>query len=106
MEAYVRAVEIEPRHEDAWSNINVMLEGADNNDDLLPILTEVVRLDPDNPHAWHNYGLSLMLAGKKTEAADALEKLPGIWRRCLVGSGLACPGSVFSRKAGPRRGAP
>ncbi len=79
----MRAVEIEVRHEEAWKNISMMLQEASNNEELLPMLREVVRLDPDNHSGWHNFGISLMLAGKREEAADAFERClqfpPDVW---------------------------
>ncbi|TYC49230.1 tetratricopeptide repeat protein [Rhodobacterales bacterium] len=74
LSAYLRAVELDLRHEEAWKNINVLLQGTADNDQLLPILEEIIRVDPENASAWHNYALSLLMQKRKDDAADALEK--------------------------------
>lgn len=70
----LKALEIDPNQNDARLNLGIIEGMADNAQQSIDTLADVVRRAPDNADAHYNYGLALLNAGRYDDAARAFEE--------------------------------
>jgi len=70
---YIRAVDVDPSHEEAWHNLSMLAGDDAKAGDILAVLGAITEKFPENPEAWCSYGQALRRAERPDEAAAALE---------------------------------
>lgn len=73
LKGYIRAVDADVRHEEAWRNLAMLAGDEVKAGDVLSVLGTITEKFPENPEAWCSYGQALRRAERPEEAADALE---------------------------------
>jgi len=74
LQAYNRAIEIDPQLAAAWNNKGIILEGQGKYDEAIKAYDEVIRLDPNLAEAWHNKGVAFGKQSKYDEAIQAYDE--------------------------------
>lgn len=70
---YIKAVDADPTHEEAWRNLSLLAGDLAESNDVLSVLSAITNRFPDNAVAWCSYGHALRRAGQPEPAAEALE---------------------------------
>jgi tetratricopeptide (TPR) repeat protein len=94
LDAYERALELNPSHTSTLNNKAVALRRLGRHEAALEAYDELLGFDPLYGHAWYNKGLLLKLLGFPDEAAECFEAASGLNPE-LAGSAR--------REAGPGR---
>ncbi|MCX6673110.1 MAG: tetratricopeptide repeat protein [Methanothrix sp.] len=74
LQAYDRAIEIDPNFAEAWNNKGTTLHKQDKYDEAIKAYDEAIRLDPEYVDAWYNKGNSLVDQGEYDEAIKAYDE--------------------------------
>ena len=74
IQAYDRAIEIDPEDAETWGNKGDALYNQGKYDEAILALDRVIELDPEYSMAWNNKGYAFVLQGKYEEAIQALDK--------------------------------
>ena len=110
-----RALEIDPRHANAWGSKGNALSDLGRNQEAIRCYDRLLEIDPKHADAWNNKGDALSRLGRKEEAIDcydrSLEINPetcghvGQQGQCTVGAG-AQRGGYSSATTGCWRSTP
>lgn len=82
LDCYRKAVEIEPRLEQAWLNKGCLHQRVGEHDLAIACFDRVIELNPVNVGAWNNKGNSLEQAGRLSEALECIDRALGIDPLC------------------------
>ena len=74
VQAYNKAIEIDPQHASAWTNKGVALADQSEYDEAIQAYNKAIEIDPQHASAWTNKGVALNYQGKHDEAITAYEK--------------------------------
>ena len=74
IQAYDKAIEINPQFAVAWNNKGLALYSQGKDDEAIKAYDETIKLDPNYTIAWYNKGVALIHQGKYDEAIQALNK--------------------------------
>ncbi|BDU75095.1 tetratricopeptide repeat-containing S1 family peptidase [Mesoterricola sediminis] len=74
MEAYQRAVDLDPRYTKAWNNLGSALDSLNRFAEAQTAFRRALAARPDYGLAWLNLGASLLNSGRLQEAIPALEQ--------------------------------
>ncbi len=75
LEAFAKAVELEPKYHEAWNNIGSLRYRLGEFDAAIEAFERVVELQPDWPQGWIGLGSAQARAGSARGAADAYSRL-------------------------------
>lgn len=73
-EAYLRAVELNPFHVEAYNNLGILYQEVGDLDKAVQYFRKALGADPNYEKAYNNLGVVLIRQGKLEEAADAFER--------------------------------
>ena len=74
LEAYDKALEIDPNDVVAWSNKGNALGSLGRTDEALKAFDKALEINPDNEYIWYNKGNDLGSLGRTDEALKAFDK--------------------------------
>ena len=74
LQAYNRAIEIDPQVAVAWNNKGNALDDLGKYDEAIAAFNEAIRLDPKFAEAWSNKGIALIGQGKHDEAIKCFDE--------------------------------
>lgn len=100
IQAFNKAIEINPQYEAAWYLKGAALNGLGMYNDAIQAYDNVIEINPLNESAWHGKGITLGNLGKYDEAVQAFNKAIEINPRSaagwyLKGAALDHQGKVF-----------
>ncbi len=73
--AYDRAIDLEPEYLDPWNNKGIALVmGSEDYVEALKCFDRAIKIDPNSMEAWVNKGNALKLDDRGTESNTAFEK--------------------------------
>lgn len=73
LKGYIRAVDADAGHEEAWRNLSMLAGDTAKAGDVLSVLGAITEKFPKHPEAWCSYGQALRRAERPQEAVEALE---------------------------------
>ena len=74
LEAYKKAISIEPENAEAFFNIGNAIKEQGKLDEAIDAYTKALSIKPDIPEAYYNMGIALQQQGKLEEAIEAYKK--------------------------------
>lgn len=74
IEAYKRAVQINPQLVQAWNNLGINYGKAGQTAQAIEAFQQVVRINPQDADAWYNLGGNYAEAGNKVQAMEAYKQ--------------------------------
>jgi tetratricopeptide (TPR) repeat protein len=74
LQAYDKAIELNPDYVSAWYRKGQVLAGLGKSDEALQAYDKAIELDPDDAHAWDEKGSALRYQGKYDEALQAYDE--------------------------------
>ena len=75
IQAYDKAIEIDPRYADAWNNKGAVLENMGKYDEAIQACDKAIEINPQFADAWNNKGFALENMGRYDEAMQAYDKV-------------------------------
>lgn len=93
-EYYRKARDREPDSLDPLEGLALSLAYSDQRDEAVLEMANYIKMDPNNPTIWYNYGVSLRRIGRALDAIQALERaklldLPDVRVDTLTAMGAA-----------------
>jgi tetratricopeptide (TPR) repeat protein/endonuclease/exonuclease/phosphatase family metal-dependent hydrolase len=74
IQAYDKAIELDPKFAQAWNDKGNALYGQGKYDDAIKLYDEAIRLDPKFAQAWNNKGKALYGQGKYNDAVKLYDE--------------------------------
>ncbi len=74
MRAFDKAIEIDPRHADAWAGTGTTRLLLGRRDEALQAFDEAIEIDPGHYYAWIYRGFTLKGLGRHQEALQAYDE--------------------------------
>ena len=74
LDAFNKAIEINPQYDLAWYNKGVTLGELGRQEEALDAYNKAIEIDPQDASAWYNKGVILGELGRQEEALDAYNK--------------------------------
>ena len=74
IDAYEKAIELDPRYAKAWNNKGLALDNLSKLDESIQVFEKAVEINPRYAEAWYNKGAVLDDQGKYDEAIKAYNK--------------------------------
>jgi len=79
IQAFDKAIEINPQYADAWYNKGLSLYIQGKYDDAIKAYEKAIEIDPQYASAWYDKGLTLYAQGKYDEAVQAFNESIAIY---------------------------
>jgi tetratricopeptide (TPR) repeat protein len=74
IEAFDKAIEIDPEYAEAWYNKGNALYAQSKYNEAMQAFDKAIEIDPHDVYSWHNKGMILYEHGKYDEALEAFDK--------------------------------
>lgn len=93
LDAYEKAIELDPEHELAWYNKGLVLFSLEQYNDAVIAYKHALNINPSSVDSWYNLGLTLGKTGNLSESEEAFARSLQLEEEQSKKSGLEEPGN-------------